>query len=331
MFCLEGVVRCPACKKWISTEGLNSCPICGLKDLNQIFLSENDRAQWAETVLKPHIVSGNWESAGMLLSWGRRHLLGLSGGGKLYGIGNNMSQQIKSDSEQKMFDTPVLISRQVRAAAASPHYSVFVTYDGELHMRGYAADIARRYQENKIKEKVRDVVACTSEDAFWAVTVSGKVYFWGQRYYNNELINAGLIPEYSKVEEYIFPEDVKYEKVPDEFVYGYDSYSHHSVVLYSRRGDIKYEKSMEQFQRMPKYLSLCQEYGEKNIDLEWVDSRPGFKKMRVMRTNDVIFVPERMPGSAEKLESFSLNLESMCSEPDHTIEEWKRHMKTLKE
>ncbi len=329
MFYLEEEIKCPACGAWISAKESKCCPVCGLENLDRIFLSKDDREQWIETVLNPHIASGNWDSVRASLLWGKKHMLGLSSGGHLYGIGSNMSKQIKMDSEQESFDAPVLLCKNVRAAAASLHYSVFVTYDGKLQMQGYAADIAGRYQENSIKEKVRDVVASTEEDSFWAITVSGKVYFWGKIYYNNELMNAGLMPKPIDVEVYVFPEEIKYENYPGEPVYAYDYYSHRSFLLYSTSGYTKYEKSMYEFQRSSVYLSFCEEYGEKNVRLEWMYSSPGHKKMKVMRKNNIIFVPELMQGSAEELKRYSLNVESLSEVSGQSAEKLKKYIKTV--
>lgn len=325
---LEGEVKCPACGAWISAKEAKCCPKCGLENLNRIFLSKEERAQWIETVLKPHIASGNWDASRMCLSWGKYHMLALSADGHLYGIGGNQSRQMKTDSEQEVFDNPVLICENVRAAAASPHYSVFVTYDGELRMVGDTADIARRYRRNPIKEKVRDVAASTAEDSFWAITVSGKVYFWGSRYYNNELVNAGLLPKPADDEIYVFPGEIKYEEYPKKPVYVFDFYSHHSVIGYYTDGYIKYDKSMDEFQRSPEYSSFCEEYGEENVRLEWVDSRPHYKKMRVMRKNDFVYVPELMQGSGEELKKRNINVEALSKVSPELAEKLKKYIKT---
>lgn len=330
MFNFEEEKRCPACGAWISAKEAKSCPVCGLENLDRIFLSTEDREQWIETVLNPHRASGNWDAARTPLFWGKKHMLGLSAGGNLYGIGSNKSGQIQTGSEQESFDTPVLLCRNVRAAAASPHYSVFVTYDGELQMQGYAADIARRYQENRIKEKVRDVVANTEEDSFWAITVSGKVYFWGIRYYNNELVNAGLVPKLTDAEVYVFPEEVKCEICPRE-VYEYDYYSRRSVFKGYSGSYTKYEKSAHDFQRTSVYLSFCEKYGAENLRLEWMDSSPGRKKIKVVRKNNIIYVPELMRGSAEELKRYSLNVESLSDVSAQLAEKLKEYIKIVKD
>lgn len=322
---LEEKIKCPACGAGISAKEVKCCPVCGLENLNRIFLSKEERMQWVDTVLKPHIASGKWDPSRELLLWGKYHMLGLSAGGCLYGIGDNKCRQIQMDAKQESFDNPVLICKNVRAAAASPHYSVFVTYDGELRMQGdEASDIARRYQKNPIKEEVRDVAANTAEDSFWAVTVSGKVYFWGRRYYNNELVNAGLLPEATDQIIYVFPEEIKYEKP----VYVFDHYSKHSVLAYYTDAHIEDGKYKSECQGTPEYLSFCEEYGERNLRLEWSDSG-SYKKMRVMRRNDVIYVPELMQGSAEDLKKCSLNVEALSEVSTQSAEKLKKYMETL--
>ena len=121
--------KCPACGATVQ-ENTAKCPDCGLDGLNLRFLSKAGYEKWVKEVLKPYKAT-----LPLKVFAGRSHGLILSGTGDLYGIGWNGSGEIEENGA-KEYKHPHLMAEDVISAAAGRAYSIYVTRDSKVHLRG---------------------------------------------------------------------------------------------------------------------------------------------------------------------------------------------------
>ena len=162
---MEQQKKCPACGEALAP-GTAQCPNCQLEGLDQIFLSRADYDNWVSKVLKPHkgrisrrVFSDN------------DTLLILTGDGELYGMGENSSGEIVEDGGYYI-NEPVHMASNVISAAVG-HYTVFVTEDGRVHIRG-RGEFADRVPEFT---DAREVFLYESQ--FYVVNRQGQLFVFG--------------------------------------------------------------------------------------------------------------------------------------------------------
>lgn len=170
--------KCPACG--LLLEGTpEKCSKCGLEGLNLRFLNKAGYMKWMQEVLEPHKAS-----LGPQVFAGRCHGLILTNSGKLYGLGSNRSGQIEEEGFYD-YNEPHLMATDVISAAAGRNYSIYVTRDGEVHLRG-RGEIAERFTGFSNAEMVwmeYDIGWTRDEwkdDTFWILNRDGAVYGFGK-------------------------------------------------------------------------------------------------------------------------------------------------------
>lgn len=119
-------MRCPAC----GSECINhSCTVCGLENLNQVFMSREDKEKWINDIVKP--LKQKYSSKVMV---GGNTFFCLSKN-NLWGWGSNNSKQLFPEGSSYI-ETPLLIAQNVISACASLNYVIYITQDGKVHYKG---------------------------------------------------------------------------------------------------------------------------------------------------------------------------------------------------
>ena len=150
--------KCPACGVALQADTV-ICPACGLEGLNQLFLTKADYEKWVREVLEPHMIT-----LAPKVFAGNGFGLILTGRGELFGIGENYSGQI-DENGQHMYEQPHLMTKDVVSAAAGGRYSIYVTRDGQVHLRG-RGELAERFSRICNAQ----AVYADPSDSFWVGT-----------------------------------------------------------------------------------------------------------------------------------------------------------------
>ena len=247
---MEQHKKCPACGE-VLAPGTARCPSCRLEGLDQIFLSRADYDNWVSKVLKPHMgrISRRVFSA-------YDTLLILTGAGELYGMGQNSSGQIGENEDYLLFE-PVHMASNVISAAVSSEYTVFVTEDGRIHIRG-RGEFAERVPEFT---DVREVFLFGSE--FYVVNRQGQIFVFGHND-NGSLQAAQEECLMTFPEETYSPSNVFYDAYHD---YGdrYETCDHHPDPW----DRLSAEKSVRWWIRETKeYQAFASLYDEENLHIK---------------------------------------------------------------
>lgn len=160
--------ECPACHQILFGDA-DTCPKCGMMNLNQIFLSKKDYEMWVDNILKPYL-----ERMAARVFAGFSHALILNGKGELYGIGKNDCGQIDRWGPENI-SAPHLIAKKVKSAAAGRDYSIYVTNEGEVKMLGIG-EYAEKFEEFSHAE---EVFSMPDKNIFWIKDEKGKIYAFG--------------------------------------------------------------------------------------------------------------------------------------------------------
>lgn len=176
--------RCPACGMAVQGN-MDSCPGCGLTGLNRHFLSRAGYEKWVQEVLEPHVAAMTPR-----VFAGNRYGLILTGGGELYGIGRNDCGQIEEQMDEDGWDRysePRLMATNVISAAAGNHYTIYVTRDGEVHLRG-RGELAERFSGFSGAKAVYALSGSgysqggfryRGKDVFWILNRAGELFAFG--------------------------------------------------------------------------------------------------------------------------------------------------------
>lgn len=242
--------ECPACHLIISGEA-DTCPNCGLKRLNQIFLSRAEYELWVKNTLQPHL-----ESLAPRVFAGYEHVLILTGTGELYGIGKNDCGQLGNPIKEE-FSAPHLIAEKVKSAAAGRNYSIYVTNEGGVRLLGNG-EYAEKFQGFA---HAKEVFAMSENDVFWIKDEDGRLYAFGEN-------SIELVESSTAVEIYKFPLtsiDITYKENERKFAWGTGS------SVYSWPTSNGHEKEVDLKNRLKEeeaYNKFKKQYGEKNLDIE---------------------------------------------------------------
>lgn len=176
---------CPACGALVQgTE--EKCPGCGLEGLNRRFLSRAGYEKWVQEVLEPHVAAMTPR-----VYAGNRYGLILTGGGELYGIGRDDCGQIEEQMDEdgwNYYSEPHLMATDVISAAAGNHYAIYVTRDGEVHLRG-RGELAERFSGFSGAKAVyalsdagysQSGYQYRAKDVFWILNRAGELFVFGE-------------------------------------------------------------------------------------------------------------------------------------------------------
>ena len=165
--------KCPACGVLVQA-GVEICPACGLEGLNRRFLSRAGYERWVQEALEPHRAA-----LAPKVFAGEGYGLVLTPDGDLYGIGKNHSGQIEENGRD-YYSYPHPMAKNVISAAAGEHYAVYVTRDGETHLRG-RGELAERFPGFSGARKVSAESHC---DWYWICDEAGQVFCFGDNQFS---------------------------------------------------------------------------------------------------------------------------------------------------
>ena len=291
---------CPACG-FNLREVVSICPCCGLRDMDRVFLSREDRDKWVQQVLRPFI-------DGMIpeIHVGKKTAIFLTQTGYLYGVGRNDKHQI-SETASEWIGEPLLIASNVKSADIGPDYVIWADSNGTVRLNGSGeyTDMFTGFNE------ARKVLADPNENIFWIINRKGEVYCFGNNF------NGLIVPR----EETIFPisgdfcGNIRFVKGIQE----HPDYSdgNETTYYYTNNEDSERKKILVQAQNSTLYRSLHQKYGRTNVSLELqlkrrtLVSGKSFEDQEreekryftatILITNEQIFSPVKVPFSENKI------------------------------
>lgn len=149
--------KCPACGGLVK-ETWKFCPVCGEK-LPRIIKKKK----------RP-------EDPACRAFAGKTYGLILTPEGILYGIGSNSAGQIQEDNWKDWYSQPVMMAENVISAAAGKDYTIYVTRDGQVQLRGRGELVERFTGFSDAKNVFADYQA----NIFWIQRADGAMFAFGE-------------------------------------------------------------------------------------------------------------------------------------------------------
>lgn len=152
---------CPACQE-ILKEEISYCPNCGLKDLSQIFLSSQDRANWIKNTLLPFI-----DTMMPRIFLNQEHVIFIIDSSKLYEMGKNF--------DKLWIKTPTIIADDVVSADIGKNYIIWIDNKENINLKG-KDNYSGTFEFSPFSKKV---LADPQENIFWIIDDTEIVYAFG--------------------------------------------------------------------------------------------------------------------------------------------------------
>ena len=88
---------CPVCDTEIPADA-DTCPVCGMYDLNRIFLDEESYEEWVKTTLDPYRSRYRYTQAIVAVAAGKNYTVGLKRDSTMVAVGYmNFNKEITLD------------------------------------------------------------------------------------------------------------------------------------------------------------------------------------------------------------------------------------------
>lgn len=265
---MENSKKCPACGTAVA-ESTPVCPVCGLPTPIRRFVSKAAQEEWLKTVVLP------FRGAQLRVFAGGHYGLILTGDGRLYGIGSNSSGQIDEQGPYR-YDQPRLMAKDVISAAAGNGYSIYVTRDGNVHLRG-RGELAERFTGFS---QAREVYAGSRKsawaDSFWIRDRQDRVWCFGENY--DEALQPRTRDFRGSLPELVATTSYKGYREENHSYYYFVLTG--SIVWWEKNGAAQeWDWSAEdKVRKAPQYRALADRYGDPNVEIELNSERIGTGK-----------------------------------------------------
>lgn len=142
---------CPVCDTEIPADA-DTCPVCGMYDLNRIFLDKESYEEWVKTTLDPYRSRYRYNQAIVAVAAGYEYTVGLKKGGTVVAAGWRQDEQFLSKGVELIKNWKDIVS-----VVAEDDHIIGLKKDGTVVVDGY-----RGYVQGRWKKDVgswRDIVS----------------------------------------------------------------------------------------------------------------------------------------------------------------------------